>query len=102
MEALQAAFTFGADAVYLAGQSFGMRAAAKNFNDRQLESAIKFAHGQNRKVYVTCNIVAHNRELEQMPEFLEKLDEFNADGVILSDIGVLAAAKKYAPNVPVH
>ena len=102
MERLVMALTYGADAVYLAGRQFGMRAAAGNFGDAELEKAVSMAHGAGARVYVTCNNVMRNDDMPVLPSFLETLADIGADGIICTDFGVLSLAKKYAPQVPVH
>ena len=102
LERLYAAVQFGADAVYLAGKQFGMRTAAGNFELDELKKGIDHAHKNGVKVYVTCNTIPHNDEMAHMPEFLEALNDFGADGVIISDVGVIDLAKKYAPKVDLH
>ncbi len=102
LERLYAAVQFGADAVYLAGKQYGMRTAAGNFELDELKKGIEHAHNNGVKVYVTCNTIPHNEEMEYMPSFLEALNDFKADGVIVSDVGVIDLAKKYAPKVDLH
>jgi Collagenase and related proteases len=102
MERLHAAVDFGADAVYLAGQEFGMRAAPSNFSREELPQAVALAHEKDKKVYLTCNTIPHNAELARLPEFLEFARDAGVDALIVADFGVLQLAKKYAPDVPVH
>ncbi len=102
MERLQAAVDYGADAVYLAGKTFGMRAAPANFTDEQLVEAVRYAHSKNVKVYLTCNVLPRNNELSELPEFLQKAKKAGVDALIISDLGVLEYAKKYAPEVEIH
>ncbi len=102
MERLTSALDFGADAVYLAGKSFGMRSAPSNFSNEELMEAVKKAHENGVKVYVTCNILPHNHELAELPDFLMYCQEVGVDAFIMTDLGVMAMAKKYAPKVPVH
>lgn len=102
MERLTSALDFGADAVYLAGKSFGMRSAPSNFSNEELREAVKKAHENGVKVYVTCNILPHNHELAELPDFLMYCQEVGVDAFIMTDLGVMAMAKKYAPKVPVH
>ena len=102
MERLEMALHYGADAVYLAGQQYGMRASAGNFSADELEKAIDMAHSMGRRVYVTCNTLPREYELAGLPPFLEQLQSFGADGVIVADLGVIALAKKYAPDVDLH
>lgn len=102
MEKLKYAIAYGADAVYLAGQSFGMRAAAANFSLEELREGIAYAHKYGVKCYITVNIIPSNADLERLPEYLAFLQEAGADAFIIADVGVLALAKRYASNVPVH
>lgn len=102
MERLQAAVNFGADAVYLAGQEFGMRTASANFGRDELRKAVALAHEHHIKVHLTCNTIPHNDELERLPGFLEEAQEAGVDAFILADFGVMAMAKKYAPKVAIH
>ncbi|MBQ6465913.1 MAG: U32 family peptidase [Oscillospiraceae bacterium] len=101
-ERLDMALLYGADAVYLAGREFGMRASAGNFSDEALASAITAAHGKGVRVYVTCNTLPRENELERLPAYLSFLQEAGADAIIAADLGVIALAKKYAPLVPLH
>lgn len=102
MERLKAAVYYGADAVYIGGSRFGMRAAPKNFSDSELESAVNFAHSNGVRVYLTCNIIPNTAQLSELPSFLETVSNAKVDALIISDLGVLSYAKKYAPNVPIH
>ena len=99
---LKAAVDFGADAVYLAGEEFGMRTAAANFSRDDLIEGIKYAHSNNVKVHITCNTVPHNAEMARMPEYLEFLNGIGVDAIIASDLGTMELIKKYAPNVQLH
>ena len=101
-ERLEAALMYGADAVYLGGDAFGMRAAPQNFNFEQLEEAVKLCHAKGVKVYLTCNTLARNNEILVLPSYLERWANIGVDAFIVADIGVLSLCKKYAPNVPVH
>ncbi len=102
MEKLKTAVYFGADAVYFAGKSFGLRAFAGNFEKEEIAEAVKFCHQHNVKAYVTVNIVAHNRDFEALPEYLQYLNSLKVDGLIISDIGIMQFAKKYAPDTDIH
>ena len=102
MERLEMALCYGADAVYLAGTEFGMRASAGNFDSDQLQKAVALAHSMGRHVYVTCNTLPREDELKRLPEYLELLDASGVDAVIVADMGVIAMAKKYAPRVKLH
>ncbi|MCH5301031.1 MAG: U32 family peptidase [Ruminococcus sp.] len=102
MECLNSAIKFGADAVFLAGNEFGMRTASKNFDKSDLKEAVKTSHNNNVKVYVTCNTLPRNDELVRLPEFLEYSQECGIDAFIIADMGVLDLVKKYAPKVDIH
>ncbi len=102
MERFISAVDFGADAVYLGGKMYGMRTSSSNFSMDELSSAVKYAHDRNVKVYLTCNTVAHNDEIKDLPDFLVKATECNVDALIISDIGTMMTAKKYAPNIDIH
>ena len=101
-ERLEMALCYGADAVYLAGTEFGMRASAGNFDNDAMRRAIELAHSMGRKVYVTCNTLPREDELNRLPGFLTFLQEAGADALIIADLGVLALAKRFAPNVSLH
>lgn len=101
-EKMQYAIAYGADAVYLAGQSFGMRAAALNFTADQLREGISYAHAHGVKCYITVNIIPSNHDLSALPDYLALLQDCNADAIIAADVSVVSLAKKYAPRVPLH
>ena len=101
-EKLTMAVCYGADAVYLSGKEFGMRAAAASFDDEQLLKGIRFAHDRGVKVYITCNTLPREKEIERLPDFLSFLQDAGADALIIADLGILALAKKYAPSVQCH
>ncbi len=101
-ERLQMAVRFGADAVYLAGQAYGMRAKCGNFSDDELRQAVTFCHSRGVKVYVAANILARTEEIRQMPPFLELCQDAGVDAFILGDLGVFKTAEKYAPGVERH
>lgn len=101
-EQLQAAINFGADAVYLAGQQFGMRAKAANFQTDEIATAVDFAHSQNVKVYVTCNILMHDQDINQLENYFEELAKAKVDAFIVGDMGAISVAKKIAPEIDVH
>ena len=102
MERLKMAVAYGADAVYLAGNTFGMRSFAGNFSPEELKAAVALCHGKGVRVHVTCNTMPRNDEAARLPEWLEYLNEVGADAVILADVGVLSLAKRYAPKVECH
>ena len=102
MERLKMAVAYGADAVYLAGNTFGMRSFAGNFSPEELAAAVELCHGKGVRVHVTCNTMPRNDEAARLPEWMEYLSDVGVDAVILADVGVLSQAKKYAPNVECH
>ena len=102
LENLKMAIIYGADAVYLGGLNYGLRARAKNFTLEQLEEGIKFAHERGKRVYITVNIVAHNEDLEGLPEYVSTLQELNVDAVIVSDPGILKIIKETSPKMEIH
>ncbi len=99
---LKAAVDFGADAVYLAGEEFGMRTAASNFGEKELIEGLNYAHSKGVKVHVACNTIPHNEEIPRLPAFLEFLNEIGVDAVIAADIGTMELVKKHAPNCEMH
>ncbi len=99
---LKAAVDYGADAVYLAGEEFGMRTAATNFGEEDLAEGIKYAHNHGVKVHITCNTIPHNSEIPRLPAFLEYLNDIGADAVIAADLGTIGMVKKYAPKCDLH
>ena len=101
-ERLETALYFGADAVYLAGKKYGLRAFSDNFDESELKTAIEYAHNLNRKVYVTLNIFAYDEDFEGLPEYAKYLQSVNADAVLVSDPGVFNCVKKHAPKLPIH
>ena len=101
-ERLEMALCYGADAVYLAGRAFGMRAAAANFDDESLRRAVSLAHRLGKKVYVTVNTLPREEELNRLPAYLEFLQEAKVDALIVCDLGVIALAKRFAPQVALH
>lgn len=99
---LKTAFYFGADAAYLGGKEFSLRSFADNFTREELVRAVEYAHGLGKKVYVTANIYARNGDLAAMEDYFAFLEQAGADAALISDPGVLYAAKKTAPGLPVH
>lgn len=101
-EKLKMAIIYGADAVYLAGPRFGLRAGAGNFTYEDMKEGIKFAHQRNKKVYVTMNIMPHNEDFEGMEDYIARISDLGADAIIVSDLGVLSVIKEINPSMPVH
>ncbi len=101
LEKLKTALLFGADAVYLGGKEFNLRAFAGNLSIPEMRIGLEYAHAQSKKVYITVNILAHNRDIKGLPPYLEELQQLGADGLIISDPGVMRLAQKYAPGLPI-
>lgn len=101
-EKLRAALRFGADAVYLAGQRFGMRSAADNFTDEELDAAITYVHEQGKKLYLTVNTMPHGAEYPALRQFLTRLSSNPPDAIILTDLGVMATVRELLPQVAIH
>ena len=101
-EKLKAAIRYGADAVYLAGKRFGMRAAADNFSDDELKNAVIYAHERNKKIYVTVNVMPRTHEYAALEEYVVFLERIGVDAVIVGDIGVLTLVKRVAPSLEIH
>lgn len=102
LEVLKLAFIYGADAVYIGGEMYGLRAKAKNFSLEDMKEGIEFAHKRGKKVYVTANIIAHNEDLKGFREYFKELKEIQPDALIISDPGVLEIAKEIIPNMEIH
>jgi len=102
MERLIMALHYGADAIYLAGSEFGMRAAAGNFDEVNMRKAVEMCHSKGVPVHVTCNTLPREYELPRLPAYLEFLEEIKVDALIVADLGVISMAKKYAPSAELH
>lgn len=102
LEVLRTAVTFGADAVYIGGEAYGLRAKAKNFSMEEMAEGIRFAHGHGVRVYVTANILAHNRDLEGAKAYFEELKKIGPDALIIADPGMFLTAREVCPDVDIH
>ena len=102
LDVLKTAVVYGADAVYLGGEAFGLRAKAKNFTNEEIMEGIKFAHDHGVKVYITANILAHNDDLAGVEEYFEELKTIRPDALIISDPGVFTIAKRVLPDMEIH
>ena len=102
LEVLKIAVEFGADAVYIGGEAFGLRAKAKNFTNEEIKEGIAFAHAHDVKVYVTANILAHNYDLEGARAYFEELKTIGPDALIISDPGMFTIAKEVMPDTDIH
>ena len=101
-EKMQTAIHYGANAVYLGGKKFSLRAHATNFGEEEIALAVAYAHERGVQVYTTCNIFAHNDDLAELPNYLAALQEAKVDGLIISDPGILAVARRVVPELPIH
>ena len=102
MDKLKMAIRYGADAVYCAGQSFGLRASSSNFSNEELKEAVDFVHSHGKKIYVTCNIIPHNEDLVGLEDYLKFLESIKVDAIIVADLGIFLLAKRVAPNLERH
>ncbi len=102
LEVLKTAVIFGADAVYIGGEAFGLRAKAKNFTLQEMKEGVEFAHSYHKKVYVTANIFGHNDDLDGVAAYFEELKTVGMDALIISDPGIFSIAKEVLPDVEIH
>lgn len=102
LEKLKMALLYGADAVFLAGKSFGLRAFSDNFTEDELKEGVGFAHSLQKKVYVTVNIFPHNEDLPTLPAYIRFLSDCHVDAVIIADLGVYRIIREIAPKLPIH
>ena len=102
MEKCKMALLYGADAIYLGGNKFGLRAFAANFSTAEIKEAVEFAHNLGKKVYVTVNIFAHNEDIAELPEYLLSLEEAGVDALLISDFGVWSIARQVVPDMALH
>jgi putative protease len=101
LEKLKTVLHYGADAVFLGGKAFNLRAASHNFGKDELVQAVNYAHNLGKKVYVALNIIAHNREINALPQYIKFLEEARVDAVIVADLGVMGLVKEHS-NLPIH
>jgi putative protease len=101
-ESLKAALNFGADAVYIGGKAFSMRATPQNFTTEEIAEAARIVHDRHKRLYLACNILPRNDEIELLPQYLTAVSDAGVDALIISDLGVLELAKRYAPSVDIH
>ena len=102
LKVLKTAVMFGADAVYIGGDAFGLRAKAKNFSQEEMKEGIEFAHAHGVKVHVTVNILAHNYDLDGVDKYLHELKEIGPDALIIADPGIFMKARKICPEIDIH
>lgn len=99
---LKYAIMYGADAVYIGGEAFSLRVAAKNFTLDEIKEGIEFAHARGAKVYITANIIPHNEDLKEFPDFVRQVASLGADAIIVSDLGTFSIVREVAPNLDIH
>ena len=99
---LKYAIEYGADAVYIGGEEFSLRVAAQNFTLAEIKEGIEYAHQRDKKVYITANIIPHNEDLKEFPEFVKEVVSLGADAIIVSDLGMFSIVREVAPNLDVH
>lgn len=102
LEVLRTAVVYGADAVYIGGEAYGLRAKAKNFSEKDMKEGIAFAHAHGAKVYVTANILAHNEDIRDANDYFKMLGKLRPDALIISDPGLFMTAKKVCPEIEIH
>ena len=102
LKKLKTAIHFGADAVYLGGKAFSLRAFADNFSYDEIEEAVNYAHKLNKKVYVTANIFAKNEDFEEAKRYFKFLENISVDAVLITDVGLISLCKEVAPKLPIH
>ncbi len=102
METLKIAVNYGADAVYMGGSSFGLRAKADNFTLEEMKQAVEYAHTHNVKVYVTVNIFAHNEDVEGLKRYFGEIKDIGIDAVLIADPGVFSLAREIMPDMEIH
>ncbi len=102
LEKLKIAVKYGADAVYIGGEEFSLRVAADNFTKEEIAEGVRFAHKHGAKVYLTANIIPHNKDMDKYAEFLNELKDVGLDAVIISDLGMFAVTREIMPNLDIH
>ena len=102
IEKLKMAIVYGADAVYLAGESFGLRKASKNFTNEQLKEATDFVHKNGKKIYITLNIIPHNDDLVGLEDYVQTLVEIGVDALIVADAGIYSTVRSVSKEIEVH
>ena len=102
LEKLKTAIDYGADAVYIGGEAFGLRVAAENFSIVDMKEGINYAHQRGKKVYLTANIIPHNDDIDEFEKYIEEIRPLGFDGVLVADLGMFDVMKKLAPEIPIH
>lgn len=102
LEKLKTAIDYGADAVYIGGDAFSLRVAAENFSVEDMKEGLKYAHERGKKVYLTANIIAHNRDIDKFKAFVEEIRPLGFDAVLIADLGLFGLMRELAPELPIH
>lgn len=102
LEKLKTAIDYGADAVYIGGEAFSLRVAAENFSTEDMKEGLRYAHERGKKVYLTANIIAHNRDIAKFKEFIEEIRPLGFDAVLIADLGLFGIMREIAPEIPIH
>ncbi len=102
LEKLKIAIDYGADAVYIGGEAFSLRVAAENFTKEEMAEGIEYAHEKGKKVYLTANIIPHNKDIDEFPKFIEEIKDMGFDAVLVADLGMFDLLQQYAPEIPIH
>ncbi len=102
LEKLKVAIMYGADAVYIGGESFSLRVAAENFTKEEIKEGIEFAHKRGKKVYLTANIIPHNKDVDEFDNYIEEIKDYEFDGILVADPGMFDIVKEKAPEIPIH
>ena len=102
LEKLKTAIDYGADAVYIGGEAFSLRVAAENFSLEDMKEGISYAHERGKKVYLTANIIAHNRDIDKFKEYIQEIRPLGFDAVLIADLGLFGIMREIAPEIPIH
>ncbi|MCC8169539.1 MAG: U32 family peptidase, partial [Oscillospiraceae bacterium] len=102
LEKLKTAIDYGADAVYIGGETFSLRVAAENFTADDMREGIRYAHDRRKKVYLTANIIPHNSDIEEFEDFIKEIRPLGFDAVLIADLGLFDMMRTLAPEIPIH
>lgn len=102
LEKLKTAIMYGADAVYIGGEAYSLRVAAENFSEDDMKEGLEFAHSRGKKVYITANIIPHNKDIDEFYKFVEKIKPMGFDAVLTADLGIFDILREQAPEIPIH
>lgn len=102
LEKLKVAIDYGADAVYIGGEAFSLRVAAENFSIEEMKEGLLYAHSRNKKVYLTANILPHNKDIEEFEKFIEEIRPLGFDAILVADLGMFDMMRELAPEIPIH